>query len=297
MSDFVANFYKFKVKKKSGGFRTIYAPDNQTKTRLRYLAERLGRMTALLCDPAIVHGFVPGRNPVTNALRHVGRQYTVCMDIVDFFDHVTEKLLGPYKALIPVKLCMPEGFAAQGLPTSPPISNLAMLPFDQALSYTLQTNEWLLPARDFVYTRYADDIAISFNLDDTWALVEVRKRLVEPLIEGIGSLLSSMGMEVNEKKVRLLHTTGGRRRVITGVSVGEDDVRIPRPTRRRLRAAMHKCSGSLQARGLAEWGKLKVPKGWQPQVRNKISDLQQLQTDLKKEAKELAGLTVRVFTS
>ena len=297
MPDFVANFYKFRIKKKSGGYRTIYAPDKATKERLRPLAERLGMMTALLCDPTVVHGFVPGRNPVTNAMRHVGRQYTVCMDIADFFDHVTEKLLGVHKTLIPVKLCMPEGFAAQGLPTSPPLSNLAMIQFDQAVSFTLQTNGWLLPARDFVYTRYADDIAISFDMAEGWSLGEVRKRVVEPLVEEIGSLLADMGMAINEKKVRLLHATSGRRRIITGVSVGENDVRIPRATRRRLRAATHKCPGSLQTRGLAEWGKLKLPKDWQSQVRDRISVLQQLQRDLKKKTKELDGLTVRVFSS
>ena len=45
----------------------------------------------------MIHGFMPGRSPVTNAMQHIGYEHTLSMDMADFFDTVTPEMVGQYK--------------------------------------------------------------------------------------------------------------------------------------------------------------------------------------------------------
>ena len=68
----------------------------------------------------------------------------------------------------------------------------------------------------------------------------------------------SMGWAINPHKTRVQYASAGRR-IICGLSVGPDDVRPTRHTRRRLRAAAHSAPRSAEWRGLAEWAKCRLP--------------------------------------
>ena len=218
---------EMKIKKRSGGYRTIVVPSRQRKRACRALIPALQEAVQQTCHPQVVHGFAELRSPVTNAAQHVGYRYTLTFDLADFFDSVTEKRHGPDVAAImhpaDLDLAWHQGRAAQGLPTSPIVATLAANGMDRAILLLYRH-----PGPPFVYTRYADDLTFSFNDP---ALIEVLQRAVPPIVE-------QHGFAVNPKKTRLQCASAGRR-IITGVAVDDTGIYPTRAAKRKLRAARH----------------------------------------------------------
>ncbi len=237
------NFREIKISKGNGKYRTVVAPDAATKARLRVVGARVTEKVLRLPTASVVHGFVPGRSPVTNAAAHVGHAYTICFDLTDFFDHVTaDKVRGKLSTAEAAK-ALYQGRAAQGLPSSPAVANLAAADMDSAILRALEKNK-----RQAVYTRYADDL--TFSCDDAGTLAWLRT--------AVPHIASRCGFAINAAKTHAQMARSGRR-VITGVAVGADGVFPTRSAKRRLRAALHQ-GNAAQARGLAEWLALKAPR-------------------------------------
>ncbi len=261
----------FKIPKRRGEVRTIYAPNRQERQVLRRLAKRLERkvrkrekamLASLQLDTPVIHGFTRGRSPLTNAMCHVGKAFTVSFDLKDFFDTVTVERLAKdcvkgwpilsekLRALVTV-----DGAARQGLPTSPHVANLAAMPMDRAILGWLKTGIKGTTADPCgwgaVYTRYADDMTFSC---DNPEFVRMITGWLPPFVE-------SVGFAINPAKTQVQAASNGRR-IITGVAVGKDCVYAPREVRRKLRAAMHQQPEGNRTKGLAEWCRLKVPAGY-----------------------------------
>lgn len=259
----------FKVRKKSGSYRTIYAPDKLTKARLRECLPALADQARLLDVHGVQHGFSVNRSVVTNALAHVDWDYSMTFDLSDFFDSVKPGMVG-FKTS---HKCFVEGAARQGLPTSPTLANIAASPMDSEI---VELNRHGRFGTLFAYTRYADDLSFSFN--HPWIAFLLRKHVPE--------IAARHGFQVNAEKTHWMSARAGRR-TITGVAVDKDGVHPTRESKRRLRAALHqKATGKIcgrtlakllarkrkgatlagmlcgQARGLVEWVKLKLPKGF-----------------------------------
>jgi len=246
------------IRKRSNAWRKIYVPDEATK---RWLRERLRTAAAWVLDRdlhGVQHGFTRGRSPVTNAMAHIGFRYTLTMDLEDAFDSVTVDKIMPMHHLSAkgVEMAFINGAARQGLPTSPIFCNLALSVVDNNIMALRCRGRF---GWNFCYTRYADDLAFSFNFHATagW------------LLETIPPIITTHGFKLNEAKTKLQCARAGRR-MITGVAVDDDGVHVPRSIRRRLRAARHQSKRNPwakgQARGLSEWSKLQLPAGYQPPV-------------------------------
>lgn len=82
------HYRAFTVPKRSGGTRTIHAPEAGLKKVQRRI---LHRVLARLRAHEAAHGFEHGRSIVTNARGHVGQAVVVRMDIQDFFPSITAK--------------------------------------------------------------------------------------------------------------------------------------------------------------------------------------------------------------
>lgn len=231
---------KFLYIDKNGGKgkRKIHIPSQSQRAEMRSYLPKLTSMAMHLCNLDIVHGFMPNRSPVTNAKMHIGYQYTLSMDIKDFFDSVSIAHIGGLLTEKEADFLMYKGFAVQGFPTSPIISNLACIELDRDV---------LKFCRDIRYTRYADDLCFSF---DDYNKYRYLKTIV-PLI------LEKYLFRINSKKTRLQSCLYGSRN-ITGVSVGHNDIKVPRKIKRKLRAATFQGEEN-SARGLEEWSKLKLP--------------------------------------
>ena len=95
--------------------------------------------------------------------------------------------------------------------------------------------EGLAATRGADYTRYADDLTFSGG------------REIRGFLPAIRLIIAEEGFMLNEAKVRVLRR--GRRQTVTGLTVNEK-VAVPRPLRRRLRAALHR----MEQGGRLFWG-------------------------------------------
>jgi hypothetical protein len=190
-----------------------------------------------------VHGCVPGRSTVTNAMPHVGSRFKIHMDVKDFFPTVTApRVYGLFKNVfgydnklswLLANLCtwkrpalegQPEMAQSlpQGAPTSPAIANLISTGLDIKMLR-------LMRGCGGTYTRYVDDLTFSFKsgMGQAW-----RDRLVN----SVAGIVSREGFEINEAKTSIV---GRRSRmVVTGVVVNSKPS-IPKEFRSRLRASLH----------------------------------------------------------
>ncbi|BAF60648.1 retron-type reverse transcriptase [Pelotomaculum thermopropionicum SI] len=265
-----------KIPKKNGKYRTIYAPDAEEKRALRGIVGILNQKCQHVCDPAAVHGFMPLKSPVTNALAHVGRKYTVSFDLEDFFDTVTPEKASKCLTKEQKELVFVDGAARQGLPTSPAVANLAATDMDRAILKWIEKS-----GKSVVYTRYADDLAFSF--DDPELIPVIQKKVPE--------IIRRSGFRVNTDKTTVQAAVAGRR-IICGVAVDDEGVHPTREVKRRLRAAKHQ-GNELEAAGLEEWCKLKVPSGKRQKARETTEGLDELRKHWKLRKIDMAKAVSR----
>ncbi|MHC4302689.1 MAG: reverse transcriptase family protein, partial [Planctomycetota bacterium] len=218
--------------KRSGGTRTVVCPGPKRKKLCRDLIPKLQRIVREVCDLDVVHGFAELRSPVTNAARHVGYEYTLSFDLKDFFDTVERGKVNATNFLKShdAKPCWHKGVARQGLPTSPIVANIAAAGMDELLKAELSDISNYNPNTRYrwVYTRYADDLTISFN-DLSFA---------QAIKDAVAKTAKEHGFQVNPKKTRLQSARYGRR-IITGIAVDKDGIYPTRAAKRKLRAAIH----------------------------------------------------------
>jgi RNA-directed DNA polymerase len=214
-------YHTFTIPKKSGGVRTITAPDKATKAAQKAILLKLykSKPASNLC-----HGFTPGRSPMTNALKHVGKRYVANMDIRDFFPNCRKHML-PDDIDVDVDVVFHERALPQGSPASPHLANLYLKKFDCKAVSVLRENL----SDDIVYTRYADDITISSN-----------SKAIEKASEIINGMLASEGFTLHPDKTHLAGP--GQCKNITGLNINSGRPTVPKKYRRKVRAMVHRAS-------------------------------------------------------
>lgn len=241
------------IPKGKGLFRTIYVPNDEEMKTLRALLPKLN-VIQKLCDrrSACQHGFFESRSPLTNAIQHIGFRYTLKMDLKDFFDTVNRAMFINVEHLekhglkiVEFDQCFVDGFARQGLPTSPMVANMAASDMDDKIM-ALSRRDGRFDNR-FVYTRYADDLTFSFD----------EARIAGMLKQKVPEIITAEGFVLNEKKTKLQCSAVGRR-IITGIGVDDTGAHPTRRMKRKLRAAKHQ-RNIPQARGIQEWLRLRLP--------------------------------------
>lgn len=221
-------YRRFKLAKKSGGFREVVTPRRFLKTIQRWL---LRHALPVLPRSEHVHGFVEGRGIFSNAEPHLAGKNLLVADIGDFFPSVSrqrvENLLSshlPYPQPVIRQLCglmTLDGALPQGAPTSPALANAAFHDADLHLGKLAQG--W-----GCVYTRYADDLAFSGN------------RFFEPTdLLKIQEIVDASGFELRREKCRIVGSGG--RQIVAGIVVNKAGL-PPRVVRRRWRAMFHRAS-------------------------------------------------------
>ena len=216
------------IPKRSGGTRRLLVPSHELKAVQRRILRRV--LAKLTVHPAVT-GFEDGQSIVHNARQHVGKAVVLKMDVEDFFPSTKAERLTKYfqrigwnreAAELLTKLTTHEGGLPQGAPTSPRLSNLVNRRLDTRIGR-------VAARRKCTYTRYADDITISFPRDNA--------RRVRGMVQYARRRLKIEGYRSHRDKQLILRQHQQQR--ITGLVVNRK-VNLPRETRRRLRAIEHR---------------------------------------------------------
>lgn len=217
------------IPKKRGGTRTLHIPDRGTKTLQRTILRRLLRN---LQTHSAAMGFDPGVSIAHNAAMHVGQDVVIKLDIKDFFPNTAAERVEQYFrrvgwdaecAALLARLVTHDGGLPQGAPTSPRLSNLVNYVLDCQL-------ERYVAKHKGTYTRYADDITVSYPED--WP------KYVRGTVQTVRRVCRRHGYTVYTRgKLRILRRHQQQR--VTGLVVNEK-VQLPREQRRRLRAIEHR---------------------------------------------------------
>jgi hypothetical protein len=218
-----------RVPKRSGGMRELQVPDAATKTIQRRLLRRL--IGGVRVHPA-AHGFERGRSIVSNASMHTGRRVVLRMDVIDFFGSTSARRVRRlYRVLgwddaateILTRLTTYGAGLPTGAPTSPRLANLVNVQLDARFAA-------LAAGLGGAYTRYADDLTFSFDVDDRAVLAD--------LLGATRRIAKQHGYRLHvERKLQIRRRH--HRQLVTGLVVNER-VALPRARRRWLRAVEHR---------------------------------------------------------
>lgn len=230
------HYQEFWMRKRSGGYRMISAPDKDLQAIQSTIYSRI-LSSVTIVHPAAV-GFRCGRSVVDNAAPHLGKRYVLKMDIHDFFGSIrsprvrqTFKKIGYPENVSKVlgALCCLHRHLPQGAPTSPALSNIVGYEMDRKLTA-------LAAEYGLTYTRYADDLTFSGDVFPKEQIIPQVKRIIR-----------DEKFEPNHKKTHFMNQSS--RKIITGVSVASGvKLTIPKSKKREIRKNVY----FILTKGLAE---------------------------------------------
>jgi hypothetical protein len=281
----LVHYHRFSLPKKSGGLRLISAPKPSLKRAQQVVFHELLEPAAARLHGA-AHGFVAGRNVVSNALPHVGRAVVINLDLRDFFPSVTFRRVrglfaglgysGAIRTLLallctepprvevavdgkPVRVAMGERRLPQGACTSPILTNLLCRRLDARLA-------GCAARLGYVYTRYADDLTFSADARE-------HGNDVSALLWRVRHIIVDEGFVENLEKTRVMRA--GRRQEVTGVVVNERCT-VAREEVRRLRAILHQAhrDGLAAQRRPGPDGELKSVEAFAAELKGRIGWVQ-----------------------
>lgn len=219
------SFYRvFYIKKKNGGEREILSP----YPILSYIQKWI-KNNILDKDEVSDYAFayVKGKSILDNANSHIKNHDLLRIDIRNFFQNIShrdvEKVfinLG-YTGKLSYhlsKICCYSSFLPQGACTSPILSNLVCRDMDKKVSK-------LSDDYNLKYTRYADDMYFSGKIFGSDFLAKVSEAI------------NSYEFEINDNKTTLRQD--GSRKIITGLCISGNKVRVPKRDRRAFRKESH----------------------------------------------------------
>ena len=221
----------FEISKKSGGIRTIKAPNPKLKKLQSHLAHFLYACLAQIEKERrarpVSYGFRKKRTIAANAKNHKRRRYVLNLDLEDFFpsfnfgrvrgfflkDRAFE--LEEQVATTIAQIACDGVALPQGSPCSPVISEL----IGQVLDIRLLR---FAKKHGVRYSRYADDITFSTNqrnFPEALAVQDLESLSVWAPGANLIHEIRRAGFKINPNKTRM-HCRGGRQ-MVTGLVVNE----------------------------------------------------------------------------
>lgn len=244
-------YITFVVPKKSGGSRIICAPG----TGLKILQSKLNYALKQIYKPnACVYGFVPKGGIVKNASIHTNKKLVFNLDLQNFFPSIHfGRVRGMFSAapyncapevatVLTQICCLPKEYPSdppyaqlpQGAPTSPIVSNMVCAPLDRLLLHLAREHKC-------AYSRYADDLTFSTNLDKfpDGLVVEYKNEANKISVHAgaeLEAVIAKSSFRINERKVRLQRSV--ERQSVTGLTTNKF-ANVPRKFLRQVRAMLH----------------------------------------------------------
>lgn len=226
LKDTSVHYSLFKLSKRSGGYRTISAPDATLLNIQKIIYKRI--LLSVNVHPASM-GFRQNTSVAHNAKAHLGNKQILKVDIADFFGSIKKyRIIKAFEKIgypanisqVLAELCTLEGKLPQGAATSPTLSNIIAYDMDVKLLSIAQKN-------NLIYTRYADDLTFSGE-DISFELI----------LSEIDNVIREEKFVIQRKKTRFL--TQKKRKIVTGISVSSGDkLMIPKAKKREIRKTIH----------------------------------------------------------
>lgn len=252
-SDRVWEYRRFKLKKKSGGYRVIHTPQDELKHLQSWI---LVNILEKIPSHESCKGFDKETSIKVNADTHIGANALLKMDLLRFYDSITEKrIYGIFKSLgyhpnlavslakictfVPDGLILQsfkkkekalyeallknnEGILAQGAPSSPKISNLVCQSLDRRLKGLAHT-------QSLNYSRYADDLTFSGDYESLKRIKPVVSRIVH-----------EEHLFVNHSKTQFIKKGG--KFFVTGINVDNNKSTVPRKFKKKIEHHLYHCN-------------------------------------------------------
>lgn len=259
-------YRSFQIKKKSGGYRRICVPAQDLLKVQRYIDQFI--LSKVKASP-YSYAFEKDQKIIDCARQHLGCSWLIKIDLRNFFESLSEiqvyrvfRELG-YNSLIAfelARLCTKEsnstkknqshwwknfnktgipsyrsqkiGHLPQGAPTSPKLANLIARSLDNEIAAIADSFE-------LVYTRYADDLTFST------ASESFNRDIAKEFIRKIFEVLPKYGLSPHPQKTHIVPP--GARKVVLGLLVDGDKVRLSKDFRNKLECHWYYCAKDVVA--------------------------------------------------
>jgi hypothetical protein len=222
-----ANFKVFYIPKKNG-YRKIITYKEENKL-LREFHQNVGLLLYKRVLPSkFAKAYIKKRSIIKNAKFHMYNDIFLMFDIKDFFQNINhnwliEKLY--YEINLNHKKQLSKANCAQivescsvanrglaiGLIPSPFLANIYLKDFDNILYGNLRK----LNLCHIIYTRYADDLVISYNANEPHKLEDIKKIVCENL--------RKFGLKLNDSKTRVIDLNKSNHVKVTGINIIKDN--------------------------------------------------------------------------
>jgi RNA-directed DNA polymerase len=231
------SYHIFRIPKATGGVRLIASPPRVIKIWQKRV---LSCMTAMVVPKGPAHGFILKKSVVTNAAGHVGTNFVLNVDLLDFFPSIHFGRIrgvfchqpfgfGAEVSAVLAQICSRNGALPPGAPTSPIISNLICRGLDRDLLALARRSRCR-------YTRYADDITFSTRLR-AFPQSILESGDGDPILgPELKEILAAQDFKVNPQKLHV--RSRSERQEVTGLVVNQKK-NLRRRYIRNVRALLH----------------------------------------------------------
>jgi len=296
----------FKIKKRSSGYRVICVPNKDLLKIQKWINKFV--LSKLESSP-FSYAFEQGQSIVDCAAQHLGCRWLIKIDLRNFFESLSEiqvfrifKEAG-YNNLLSfemARLCTKQakggwkyhskywknnfsgiikeynadiiGHLPQGAPTSPKLANLIVKNLD------FEVND-IAKKYSLVHTRYADDMIFS-TIDNSFDF-----KKAQCFIKEIFFILPKYGLLPNRQKTKIIPPGG--RKIVLGLLVDTEKVRLPKYFRRRLECHWYYCTKDITRH--AEVRGFKSQLSMQYYIRGLIAFAKQVDENFVERLKEKYG--------
>ncbi|PGE10202.1 RNA-dependent DNA polymerase [Bacillus toyonensis] len=229
--DVQTNYYQIKyIKTKKKTRKIVTYTENYPEIRVQH--EKIADFINKQFIPSLFSkAYIKKTSIYHNVLPHMYNDIFILLDIKDFFNSINHKILidlmyyelnkkkkNTINKLECAKIISRCSITKKGLPlgfiTSPTLSNIYMKQFDNILYGKLKK----LELTNVIYTRYADDLVISFKRD----VLSSSNICVEKIINQVKSLLLRYKLQLNTSKTKVINFEETNHVKITGVNIIRD---------------------------------------------------------------------------
>ncbi|MBI0067858.1 MULTISPECIES: reverse transcriptase family protein [unclassified Snodgrassella] len=226
------------IKKSNGGSRPIY----RCRPQLKYFLKRLNsKVFKLVHYPNFLYGALPNKSIYTNASQHLNAKVMCNFDIKSYFttitfDHVFDIFKNFFHFSTEVSnilatLTTINNQVPQGSPCSTYIANLVFYRSEVNVANKLKD-------KNYVYTRFIDDITVSSQYKKTKKDIEEVHTIVIGMIRAYKfSLQTEKRSIAPSHKCQIL--------TVNQINIVKSNLSISKENRKKIRAAVHELKCNL----------------------------------------------------